>query len=217
MNDFIIIPAYNENGKIGEVITKAMEHCDNIVVVDDGSNDKTFTTAQETGVTVLKHLVNLGKGAALKTGCDYAFIQGAKRMIVLDSDGQHDPHEIPKFFEALEGNEIVFGYRQKSKTMPTVLRFGNSVINGTLKTLFKVNINDSQCGYRAFTSEAYRKIRWNSADYFMETEMMIKAGKHNLKYTSLPIETIYSNNYKGTTVVDGVKIVLKTLGERFLR
>jgi glycosyltransferase involved in cell wall biosynthesis len=217
MVDFIVIPAYNEADRIGKVIDKTKQHCKNIIVVNDGSNDKTSKIAKNKGATVLSHVVNLGKGAALKTGCDYAFQQGAKRIIVLDSDGQHDPDEIPRFLESLNDKDIVFSYRKQSDVMPFVLRFGNGIINNTIKTLFGVKINDSQCGYRAFTAESYKKIRWNATDYFMETEMMIKAGKHKLRYASIPIQTIYSDNYKGTTVVDGAKIVLKMFGERFFR
>ena len=217
MVDFIVIPAYNESGRIGEVINKAHQYCENIVVVDDGSEDETFNIAQGCGATVLKHITNLGKGSALKTGCDYVFKRGAGRIIVMDSDGQHDPHEIPHFFEALKDADIVFSYRKKSDAMPFVLHLGNNTINKILKTLFGIKINDSQCGYRAFTADTYKKVRWNSTDYFMETEMMIKSAKHKLKYQSLPIETIYADNYKGTTILDGAKIVLKMFGEKFLR
>lgn len=217
MSDYVVIPAYNEHDQINEVITKVQAQCDRIIVVDDGSTDQTSSIAKSSGVTVLKHAVNLGKGAALVTGCNYAFMHGADRVVVLDSDGQHDPQEIPVFLKALDNNDIVFGYRKKSTAMPLVLKFGNWFINKNIKILFGININDTQCGYRAFTADAYRKICWNSTDYFMETEMIIKVSKSNLKYQSIPIETIYSDNYKGTTIVDGFKIVLKMWGERLLR
>jgi len=178
--DYIVIPAYNEGKKLGEVIRKAQECGENIVVVDDGSSDDTFQQAKQCGVTVLKHLVNMGKGAALKTGCDFAYKQGAERYVVLDSDGQHDPKEIPRFFKELEKQ-------------------------------------DSQSGYRAFTRKAYEQIRWEATDYYMETEMIIKAGRKKLLYTQIPIETIYGDKYKGTTVLDGVKIVVKMLGSKVLK
>ncbi|MBS3117012.1 glycosyltransferase family 2 protein [Candidatus Woesearchaeota archaeon] len=215
--DYIVIPAYNEGKKLGEVIRKAQECGENIVVVDDGSSDDTFQQAKQCGVTVLKHLVNMGKGAALKTGCDFAYKQGAERYVVLDSDGQHDPKEIPRFFKELEKQDIVFGYRQLSPTMPLVLKFGNWFINRTLATLFHIDLQDSQSGYRAFTRKAYEQIRWEATDYYMETEMIIKAGRKKLLYTQIPIETIYGDKYKGTTVLDGVKIVVKMLGSKVLK
>ena len=96
--------------------------------------------------------------------------------------------------------------------MPLVLKFGNKFINNTLSILHGIKVQDSQCGYRAFTINAYNQMIWDATDYYVETEMLIKAGKKGIKYTTIPIETIYSNKYKGTTVLDGVKIVMKIVG-----
>ncbi len=161
--------------------------------------------------------MNLGKGAALKTGCDYAVLHGAEQMVVLDADGQHDPKEIPLFFQALEQSDIAFGSRQVPKTMPLVLKFGNTFMSTMLKILYRMKITDSQCGYRAFTAEAYKKIRWDATNYYVESEMIINAGRKKLRHTQIPIETIYSDNYKGTTILDGVIITAKMIGWRFLK
>lgn len=217
MPDFAIIPAHNEEKNLAKVLENTKQFADNIIVVDDGSTDGTFEQAKKSGVIILRHKVNLGKGAALKTGCDYAFKQGAEKIVVLDADGQHDPQHIPVFLSALEDHDIVFGYRKVPDTMPPVLRFGNQVINQALSTLHGIRINDTQCGYRAFTSSAYRQIRWEASDYYVETEMTIRAGRKKLKYASIPIETIYADKYKGTTVLDGVMIVAKMMGWRLLR
>ena len=77
--------------------------------------------------------------------------------------------------------------------------------------LYNIKIKDTQSGYRAFSVEAYKKIRWRSSDYSMESEMIANVGKHKLKYEQIPIETIYTDRYKGTTVLDGVKIVFNML------
>lgn len=217
MQDYVILPAHNEAGNIELVISKIKKHHKNIIVVDDGSRDNTAEIAKKLDVIVLKHAVNLGKGSALKTGCDYALYQGAKRLVVIDADGQHQPKDIPKFLSALEEQDIIYSYRKPSGTMPFVLKFGNKFINTTLNTLCRTKIKDSQCGFRAFTAEAYKKIRWSSQDYYMETEMIIKASKHRLKYSQIPIETIYGDRYKGTTVIDGVKIVLKIIGGKLFK
>lgn len=217
MNHFIIIPAYNEGKKISAVVAKAKLINQEVVVVDDGSSDDTSRQAREAGAQVLRHQVNLGKGAALKTGCDYALSQGAARMVVMDADGQHRPEDIPKFLSALSENEIVFGAREIPKSMPSVFKFGNGVINYTLKILYGLKIEDSQCGFRAFRAETYPRIKWEAQDYYVETEMLIKAGKNKLKHATIPIETIYADNYKGTTVLDGVMIVMKMIGWRLVR
>lgn len=209
MKTFAIIPAYNEEKHLREVIQKTKKYLQNIIVVDDGSQDYTSEIAKSEGVTVLKHLVNLGKGAALKTGCDYAVKKGAQNMIALDADSQHNPELIPEFLAKLNNADIVFGYRQFSQTMPFILRFGNWFINQTTNFFHHIKLNDTQCGYRAFTKQAYKKIRWQASDYSMESEMITYTGKHKLRYQQIPIQTIYSDKYKGTTVLDGIKIVFK--------
>jgi len=205
---FAIIPAYNEESNIVSIIKKTKRYVGNIIVVDDGSNDKTKEVAENANAVVLRHIINLGKGATLKTGCDFAIRKGAKYIIVLDADAQHNPDDIPRFINKLKKYDIVFSYRSASSKMPPVLRFGNWFISGIVRALHGINLNDTQCGFRAFSKEAYRKIGWNSSDYSMESEMISNVGKQKLKYVQIPIQTVYSDRYKGTTVIDGIKIVL---------
>ena len=204
---FVIIPAYNEENNINRVINETKKYTNNIIVVDDGSKDQTSKEAEKAGVIVLKHIINLGKGAALKTGCDYAIKQKASKMIVLDADAQHEPSQIPDFLNELKDVDVVLGYRKLSKEMPFVLKFGNWFINKMTKLLYGIRLHDTQCGYRAFTSDAYKKIRWKASNYSMESEMIANLGKRNLKFKELPIKTIYADKYKGTTIIDGIKIV----------
>ena len=210
-NIWAVIPAHNEEKNIIDIIRKTKKYINNIIVVDDGSNDKTKELAEKAGSIVLKHIENLGKGAALKTGCDYAIKKGGKFIIALDADAQHNPNDIPRFIEKLKKYDIVFSYRKLSKKMPLVLRFGNWFISNVLRVLYGVSLNDTQSGFRAFSKEAYKKIIWNASDYSMESEMISKAGKQRLKYVQIPIETIYSDKYKGTTIIDGIKIVFNMI------
>lgn len=203
---FAVIPAYNEETNIRNVIIETKKYISNIIVVDDGSKDNTYQEAREENVTALKHIINLGKGAALKTGCDYAIKQGASQIIVLDADTQHEPAQIPFFLKELENADVVLGYRKLNKEMPHILKYGNWFINKTTKLLYGVNLQDTQCGYRAFTADAYKKIRWKSSNYSMESEMIANIGKKELKYKEIPIKTIYTDKYKGTTMIDGIKI-----------
>lgn len=208
---FVVIPARNEEKHIGDVARQSGKYADNVIVVDDGSNDGTAQEAARNGAIVLRHIVNLGKGAALKTGCDYALKKNAGIIIVMDADAQHQPKDIPKFLKGLGNADIVLAYRKASRKMPLILRFGNWFINKTIRFLYGVKIRDSQCGYRLFTSKAYKKLRWKAADYSMESEMIAKIGKYRLSYTQVPIETIYSDRYKGTTILDGFKIIFNLL------
>lgn len=208
---WLVIPAYNESKNVLSVIKKAKEYSKNIVLVDDGSKDNTYDLIKDTGVYALKNIVNMGKGAALRTGCDFAVGKGANKIVVMDADGQHDTSEIPLFLKGIKDNDIVFGTRRFSKQMPIILKVGNIVINRFIRLLYGVNLKDTQCGFRAFTVEAYKKIRWKSSDYSMESEMIANAGKNKLKYIEIPIETIYSDKYKGTTIIDGFKIVLNMI------
>ncbi len=212
-----VIPAHNEEKSIGSIIKETKRHVMEVVVVDDGSKDSTYDVAKKNDAIVLRHVVNLGKGAALKTGCDFAVEKGAEIIVVLDADAQHEPKEIPHFLNEMKDNSILFGYRRLNKNVPLVLKFGNWFINKTIKLLYGINLKDTQCGYRAFTSEAYKKIRWDATDYSMESEMIANAGRHNLKYKEIPIETIYSDKYKGTTILDGIKIVINMILWRLIK
>jgi glycosyltransferase involved in cell wall biosynthesis len=211
MNLCVIIPSYNEEKSIVAVIEKVKEYTEEIIVVDDGSKDNTGKKAEEVGATVLKHIINLGKGAAAKTGCDYAYLQKYEQIILLDGDGQHDPKEIPNLIEQLKHNDMVFGCRIFNKNMPLILRLGNKGINLITRALYGINIKDTQSGYRAFNTKIYKKIRWQASDYSMESEMIANAGKAKIKYTEISIDTIYTDNYKGTTILDGIKIVFNMI------
>jgi len=205
-NTWIIIPAYNEARRIKDVILKCRKF-GSVVVVDDGSKDNTFEIAGNCGVKVLRHIINMGKGAALKTGCEFGMLHNAGAFVFIDSDGQHDPSEIPLFLKALEKAEIVFGVRKFNKNMPAMMKLGNWFITSASRFLFKIDIKDTQCGYKAFTKHAYEKIKWTSNDYSVESEIIAKASKNKLSYREVPIKTLYSEAYKGTTVLHGIKIV----------
>lgn len=218
MKTFVIIPASNEERHITQVVKETKRYSKNVVVVDDGSRDRTFSEAKKTGATVLRHAINLGKGAALRTGAEYANMRGAESLIFIDSDGQHSPSDIPKLLRALEGADVVFTYRNlKSEHMPITKKIGNSVLNTLLKILFKIKVIDTQCGFKAITSKAYKTLRLISSDYNIESEIAAKTGKYGLRFRQLPIETVYNDRYKGTTVFDGANIAMRMLWWKFSR
>lgn len=208
--NWVVVPAHNEEKHIGSVLKEIKKYTKNILVVDDGSKDKTPEIVKKIkGVRLLQLHRNRKKAGATRAACDFLFKKGANSVILIDADGQHEPKDIPRFEKALEGKDIVFGYRVINNNMPFVFRFGNWVINTVSAFLFGIHIRDTQSGFRAFTKEAYKKIRWGVArGYTMESYMVMQAGKHQLKYAQIPIRTIYNDAQKGTTVRDGVGIVL---------
>jgi len=213
----VIIPAYNEELRVGEVVKKALNYTNLVIVVDDGSLDKTANAGKSAGAIVARHAVNLGKGSALKTGCELAFSLGAEKIIFMDADGQHNPKKIPKFTELLKRYDVVIGYRALNVKMPFVFRIGNWIISKAIRILYNLDFEDTQCGFRAFNKKVYRKIAWESLDYSVESEIIANVGKYNLKYAAIPIETIYRDSYKGTTVFDGITILANLLKWKLVR
>lgn len=209
---FVVLPVYNEEEMLSSVLKDVLKYSKRecVVVVDDGSTDNSSMIAKSFSVQCIRHEINLGKGAALKTGCDFAS-KRAKKIIVMDSDGQHPPHHIPKFASMLDKYDVVLGYRKRTSEMPFVSRAGNLILDAFSKLILHAEIKDSQCGFRGFNSKAYPLLRWNSTDYTVETEFLVRMIKNKLSYIQLPIETIYHNAYKGTTPLDGIKIVFNTL------
>jgi glycosyltransferase involved in cell wall biosynthesis len=215
---FIIMAAYNEARRIRSVIQRTKKAgYKNIIVVDDGSTDSTYEQAKKEKIMVLKHIINVGKGAAVKTGCDYALKQGADILVLMDSDGQHKPEDIQRFIKALNGNDLVLGYRKLDRKMPPIMKLGNWGINLISRILFGLNIKDTQSGFRAMTKTTYQKIRWDSTDYSMESEMIANAGKKRLRIAQIPIHTVYYDTFKGTTMFDGLKIGYNLLKWRIIK
>ncbi len=205
---WVIIPAYNEGPRIGKVIREVKKYTQNILVIDDGSKDQTSAVAQTSGVTVLRHRLNLGKGAAMTTGVEAAFSLGAQAVLILDADGQHNPKHIPEFLEKIEiGVDIVFGSRNLSYGVPLVRYLGNKVGAVLIALIFHIYRSDMLCGFMAFTRQAYGKIKWDASRYGVETEIVARTGKNKLKYAEVSIETIYLDKYKGVTILDAIGIL----------
>jgi len=213
----VIIPAYNEESHVGDVVNKTLEYANLVIVVDDGSSDKTSLGAENSGAIVIKHAVNLGKGSALKTGCELAFKLGAEKIVFMDADGQHNPKNIPKFIGLLKKYDVVIGYRSLNFKMPFVFRLGNWIISIATRFLYNLDLEDTQCGFRAFNKRIYKKLAWESLDYSVESEIIANIGKYNLKYTMTPIETIYKDSYKGTTIFDGIMILANMVKWKLMR
>lgn len=218
MKIFVVVPAFNEEKRIGGVLSKLKNMGQKVVVVDDGSKDKTLKISKNYTPYVFEHKVNLGKGAALKTGCEAAFSLGADAVILMDSDGQHKTSDLPLFIKGLEkGYSVVFGSRNLSYGVPLVRYLGNKVASIMVNTLFGIYASDILCGFKAMTKSAYKKIRWVSKGYSVETEIVAMAGQYKLKNCEVPVETVYYDKFKGLTVQEGLGILFDILKFKLLR
>ena len=210
-----IIPAWNEHERIVPVVDETKQHVDEIIIVDDGSDEdsRRFLETLKDRAVVLRHRINLGKGSALRTGITAAIARGADVIVVMDADGQHRPGDIPRLVGALDGKQVdvVFGSRRIGGSMPAAMRLGNHFFSVATNLLFRIYVSDTQSGFRAFRSSVYPKLEWRSPRYAAETEMIVNAGKHHLRYCEVPIDTIYHDKYKGTTVFDGIRIFCSML------
>jgi len=212
-----IIAARNEQAHIKNVARQVKKHVELVVVVNDGSTDNTEREAIAGGATVLTHVTNLGKGAAMKTGAEYALKQGADALVFIDGDGQHDPAEIPKFLKKLEHTDIVLGARRFNKNMPFVRKLGKWLTSFVVKVLYGMTITDCLNGFRAVTAKAYPAIAWHSTDYTVEVEMLAWVGKAKLKYEEVTTKTIYHDTNKGVTPLHGFPIIWNLIMWRFHR
>ena len=218
MKIFVVIPLFNEEKHVVQVLIDVLKYKLTVIVVDDGSTDKSKFKVKTSldgqglkfkNVIFLDHNVNLGKGAAMKTGADYAFEHGASAVIFLDSDGQHNSDDLPKFVDALESGkyDVVLGSRNFNYGVPLIRFLGNKFASVIMAFLFRTYVSDVICGFRAVTKIGYSKIRWDSNGYGVETEMIARIGKNKLRFCEIPVETIYHDNVKGVTILDAFEVL----------
>jgi len=197
----IVLPAFHEEKMIAKVIKSIRtEGFDNIIVVDDGSLDNTYQVAKKSGVTVLKHLINRGKGATTQTGLDAAKILGADITVTLDSDGQHKPTDIKNIIKPLLNNECDFvlgsRFKKKNSQIPISKVFMNKIGNIVTFLFYGIFVSDSQSGFRAYSKKANNLIQTSMDRYEFESEILNQIKRYNLKFQEVPIDVIYSKHSK---------------------
>lgn len=208
---FIVMPVCNEEAHLKDTILSFKKTGLPIIVVDDGSKDKSRAIAEKLGEVVLAHSINLGKGAALLTGCEYAFKNGASAVITVDSDGQHLASDTKAFIDALAHHDIVFGSRNLGYGVPFVRFLGNKFATILINLMFGIFVTDMLCGFRAFNKKAYGKIKWESSGYGVETEMVVRTAKSGLRRTEVPVQTVYHDKVKGVTILDAIVILFDVI------
>src|ERR1700682_184495 len=219
----VIIPARNEAARIGPVLAGIARQVDDVpvisMVVDDGSSDGTDDVARAHGARVITHVINLGKGAAMKRVGAAGLAAACAVLVVMDADGQHRPSDLPAMVgPILSGQaDLVLSRRRFTGPMPATARLGNWGLTRLFTIMFGASYADTQCGLRAFTSEAYKHVDWLATGYAVETEMLVRAARAKLRTVEVDIETIYHDAYKGTTMLDGFRILGQMIRLRMSR
>lgn len=188
----ILIPAYNAQETLGFVLRKIEPFKIDTIVVDDGSSDETKRVALEYGVQLLVHPVNLGKGAALRTGFQYLLQEDYQMVITLDADGQHDPSEIPfllKIFQSVKPDILIASRAAEFGKMTFLRRFWNRLGVRAVARLCHSDITDSQSGFRLIRSEVLREVDLSTSRFETELELLIHACKKGFGVLSVPIKT----------------------------
>lgn len=216
---FIIIPAYNEEKMIDKVIEGIKkEGFSNIIVVDDGSTDNTSLVAKKSGAKILRHIINRGKGAAVKTGIEYAKIKKALYVITIDADGQHNPKDIKEILEKLkQGYQVVLGSRflNKKNKMPFFNRTANFLANFLTFAIYELYVSDSQSGFRGYNKKAINLIDIQSEDYDFESRIIYEISRHKLKFCEVPIDVFYTpysmSKKNKQNLINGIRTMIKMI------
>ena len=233
-----ILPAYNEEVSIGSVVLRTKGYADRVIVVDDGSSDHTAEVAKLAGAEVIRHPVNQGKGAALKTGFEslnspidaylhliggdtqktgFESPDGTKVIVTLDTDGQHDPADIPKLVEPILRGEadMVNGSRYlngNKKDTPLYRRLGQIILDKATNLDSGLNITDTQSGFRAFAPSAKNIFGFHQNGLAIESEMIADAAKAGLRIKEVEIGVRYDvDGSSENPVSHGVKVLVMIL------
>jgi glycosyltransferase involved in cell wall biosynthesis len=193
-----LIPCYFEAKRIRDVAARVKQQLDTVLVVDDGSTDGTESEAKAAGVEVIRHTVNQGKGAAIKSGLRaLAERTGIEYVLVLDGDGQHAPEEIPRFLAAANESKapMLVGNRMSdTRRMPFLRKMTNRFMSSQISKVCGQGVPDTQCGFRMFHHDllqAMVDIATTKFDY--ETEQLVVASRRGCRIDAVPISTIYGD------------------------
>jgi len=215
MTVLAVIPAYDEERHVGDVVRRSQKYVDAVIVIDDGSRDRTYEEAKAAGAIVVRLVTNMGVGFATRTGCDIAINEGADIIVTLDADSQHDPEVILMLIDKIKnGYDFVLASRMiNAKGMPLSKQMGNKFITSCCHLFFGSRLSDTQTGFRAFTKDAYLNMDLECDGYEICSEFAYEIAKNNLRYCEVPIEARYDEwtKVKGTNISTGIKIFFKII------
>jgi glycosyltransferase involved in cell wall biosynthesis len=192
-----VIPAYQDETHIGDIVRRTLERLDHVLVVDDGSSDQTGQRARQAGAEVIVHDQNRGKGEAIKTGLGHWLNRDVTWVSLLDSDGQHLPEEIDRFMAAAAfatRPTFFVGTRMNNIAgMPFIRRVVNRYMSRRISRLCGQKIPDTQCGFRMLDRQLIPELLGGGDRFDYETEVLIIASRKGYQIESVPITTVYTD------------------------
>lgn len=196
---WVIIAAYNEAAMIGTVVSRLRAGgWKQVVVVDDGSRDATAATAAAAGATVLRHVINLGQGAALQTGIDFALRRKAERLVTFDADGQHRVEDLDALVGALDDADIALGSRilGKSEGASRTHQLFLKTAAGVSNVMSGVKLTDAHCGLRAIRASIAPRLRMQQERMAHASELLTLIGKSGARVVEVPVTIDYTDYSK---------------------
>lgn len=190
------MPAYNEEKYIGSLVVQAQQYADEVIVVDDGSTDRTSRIAELAKATVVRHGENRGYGSAIQSIIDGAKKQNADILVILDADAQHNPDEIPSLIKAIsEGSDVVIGSRERQReAIPPLRRIGQKILSRLTYVVSRKKLSDTESGFRAYSSKAIAELELKEKGMAVSSEIVSTAVRQGLKVTEVPISAIYTED-----------------------
>ena len=193
------MPTYNEEKYIAKIVLGAAKYADEIIVVDDGSKDMSAEIAEKLGAIVVRHGRNMGYGAVIQTILHEAKKRDGDILVLMDSDGQHDPDEIPLLVKPIQdGYDFVIGSRKlktsKKGKIPFYRPWGQFVLKICSYMLSKKRYSDPESGFRALSKRTMERLCLNERGFAAASEMIYLVEKHGLKTMEVPISEIYTED-----------------------
>jgi glycosyltransferase involved in cell wall biosynthesis len=216
------IPCYNTQNNISDVITGTKKFVDEVIVINDGSTDETARVAETAGAKVISHKVNKGYGGAIQSCFSAGRDSGADILVIIDGDGQHDPDELPNVLTPISQNkaDLVIGSRfiAKGKKMPGYRKLGISLINFLWNFGSKVQVTDTQSGFRGYNKKFLDNIQLSEMGMGISIEILEKARKMEFSIEEVAITCSYESNnstFSNKAFRHGAGVALSTLKIRF--
>jgi glycosyltransferase involved in cell wall biosynthesis len=194
VNVIVGMPAYNEAKYIGSVILQARKYASEVIVVDDGSSDRTAEVSRLAGATVVEHENNRGYGTTIRDIIKEARQRNADILVILDADAQHDPDEIPRLVEGIKGGaDVVIGSREMQKhKIAGYRRLGQKVLSQLTSFASRTRLADTESGFRAYSGRAMATLELKETGMAISSEIISEAASKGLEIGEVPISVAYT-------------------------